>query len=76
MASRIAAAPLPARVAAGSLLWALAACIVLVWKIGPVVASLTETHGVHSGDLFAVPVVALGALLCALRPGPATLPST
>lgn len=68
MASRIATAPLAARIAVGSLLWALAACIVLVWKIGPVVASLTTTHGVHSGDLFAVPVVALGALVCALRP--------
>jgi hypothetical protein len=66
--ARVATAPLPARLALGSVLWALAACIVLLWKIGPVIAVLTRTHGIHSGDLFAVPVGALGALLCAARP--------
>jgi hypothetical protein len=61
--ARVVAAPRPARVAAASLLWVLAGCIVFVWKIGPVIATLTRTHGIHSGDLFAVPVLALGALL-------------
>lgn len=72
MATRVAAAPLPARLALSTVLWAFAACIVLVWRIGPVVATLTETHGVHSGDLFAIPIVAAGALVCALRPSPTT----
>src|SRR5512139_2318899 len=41
------------RLPAAAALTALAAAVVLVWKIGPVVLVLTATHGVHSGDLFA-----------------------
>ncbi len=42
----------------------MALAIVLVWKLGPTVAVLDEAgqHGLHQGDVLAVPVLALGAL--------------
>lgn len=42
----------------------LAYAIVGVWKIGPVLVTLTATHGVHLGDFLAVvPTAAAGWLL-------------
>jgi len=36
----------------------LALAIVFVWRIGPVILTLTPTHGVHSGDFLAIiPVI-------------------
>jgi hypothetical protein len=41
---------------------AVSAWVVFVARIGPVVAVLTPTHGVHAGDVLAVPCLVLGAL--------------
>jgi hypothetical protein len=41
---------------------ALALVIVLVWRIGPVVWTLTPSHGLHTGDLLALPALAMAAL--------------
>lgn len=43
----------------------LALWIVAVWHIGPVIATLTETHGVHRGDLLSLPLGALALWLAA-----------
>jgi hypothetical protein len=41
----------------------LALAIVLVWRIGPVVYSVTPEHGLHLGDLLALPALSLAAAL-------------
>ena len=42
-------------------LCALAFVIVMVWRIGPVVMTATPEHGLHVGDLLALPVLAAAA---------------
>lgn len=44
---------------------ALAWMVVFIWRIGPVIATIDSSagHGIHSGDLLALPLVALGALV-------------
>lgn len=63
-----------ARIAASLALLLLAALVVVVWRIGPVVVTATPEHGLHLGDLFALPLAAAAGLLARL-PGlrPATL---
>jgi hypothetical protein len=56
----------PARYLTAALLCCLAVAIVLVLRIGPVVLTATPEHGVHLGDLLAVP--ALGAAAMNVRP--------
>jgi hypothetical protein len=41
----------------------LALAIVLVWRIGPVVLSVTPEHGLHLGDLLALPALSLAGVL-------------
>ena len=54
----------PFRIALAATLVVLALAIIGLWKIGPVVAVLTETHGVHAGDaLAAIPALAGVALV-------------
>ncbi len=54
----------PFRVALAAAFVLLALAIVALWKIGPVVAVLTESHGVHAGDaLAAIPALARVALV-------------
>ena len=48
----------PFRIALAAALVLLALAIVALWRIGPVVATLSATHGVHAGD----PLAALPAL--------------
>lgn len=43
----------PYRIALAAALVVLALAVVAHWKIGPVVAVLTSTHGVHAGDALA-----------------------
>ena len=67
----------PYQVALAATLLVLALAIVGLWKIGPVVAVLSATHGVHAGDgLAAVPGLAAlwltGWPVRALRPRAAT----
>lgn len=63
-----------ARIAASLALLLLAVTIVAVWRIGPVIATATPEHGLHLGDLFALPLAAAAGRLARL-PGlrPVTL---
>lgn len=66
----------PYQIALAGALVVLALAIVGLWKIGPVVAVLTATHGVHAGDsLAAIPGLAalwlVGHPLRLGRPSPA-----
>lgn len=71
----------PYQIALAGTLVVLALAIVGLWKIGPVVAVLTATHGVHAGDgLAAFPGLAalwlVGHPLRHARPlGDRTLPA-
>jgi hypothetical protein len=51
----------PYQIALAATFVVLALAIVGLWKVGPVVAVLTATHGVHAGDALAA-VPGLGAL--------------
>jgi hypothetical protein len=51
-----------ARLLGAALLCCLALAVVLVWRIGPVVVSATPEHGLHLGDLLALPMLAGAAL--------------
>lgn len=46
---------------------ALAWTIVFVLRIGPVIGTIDARagHGIHSGDLLALPLVGMGVLVCA-----------
>lgn len=39
-----------------------ALAIVFAYKIGPVIAVISDTHGVHLGDLFALPLAGLALI--------------
>jgi hypothetical protein len=59
----------PYQIALAATFVVLALAIVGLWKIGPVVAVLTATHGVHAGDALAA-VPGLGALWLVGHPLP------
>jgi hypothetical protein len=50
-----------ARLLGAALMCCLAVAIVLVWRIGPVVFTATPEHGLHLGDLLALPALAAAA---------------
>ena len=50
-----------ARLFTTAALCCLALAIVLVWRIGPVVYTATPEHGLHLGDLLALPALSLAA---------------
>ena len=54
----------------GAALVTTALVVVFALRIGGVVATLTTEHGIHSGDVAAVPLALLGAglLFAAFRP--------
>lgn len=58
---------LTVRYALAGLLLALAAAVVFIAKIGPVVLTLSATHGVHAGDALAVVPVLVALALVAPR---------
>jgi hypothetical protein len=59
----------PYQIALAATFVVLALAIVGLWKVGPVVAVLTPTHGVHAGDALAA-VPGLGALWLVGHPLP------
>lgn len=48
-------------IALGAVNGLLAFMIVFVFRIGPVIFTLSQSHGIHSGDFIAVPLALLGA---------------
>lgn len=46
--------------------------VLFVLKIGPVVATLSQSHGIHAGDLLAMPfaLLAAGSLFAAATTAP------
>ena len=57
----------PGRVLLSTVLLAIAASVLFVFKIGPVVLTLTRSHGIHAGDALAL-FPAAAAVLLLLRP--------
>jgi hypothetical protein len=62
---------------------AVAALVAAYWvvvgtEIGPIIASVSEHHGIHAGDLLAIPFLCV-AVLClwrGLRQGQASAPTS
>ena len=55
---------------------AVAVAVLLVWRIGPVVAVIDESRGVHEGDLLALPLLAMGAIWLARAGSLVAIPVT